>query len=54
MWSKKLENKIAKHRAYGKEILTYANSVLGVGLRFTSVNKLAGFFLSRRILQYTV
>jgi len=41
MWSKKLEKRIAKHKVLSKEILDYANSILGVGLRFTSVNKLA-------------
>ena len=41
MWSKGLTAKIAKHKAYGKEILDYANRVLGIGLRFTSVNELA-------------
>lgn len=42
MWTKKLENKIAKHRALGKEILDYANSILGVSVPgYTSVNDLA-------------
>ena len=40
MWSKRLENKIAKHKVYGREILAYANSILGVGLHYTSINKL--------------
>jgi len=41
MWSKELEEKIAKHMAFGKEILDYANSTIVVNLRFKSINKLA-------------
>ena len=41
MWSKKLVKRIAKHKAFSEEILNYANSILGVGQRFTNVNKLA-------------
>jgi len=41
MESKELVERIAKHKVFGKEILNYANSILGVRLRFTSINKLA-------------
>jgi hydroxymethylpyrimidine pyrophosphatase-like HAD family hydrolase len=43
MWSKELVERIAKHKVVGKEILNYANSILGVRvrLRFPNINKLA-------------
>ena len=43
MWSKGLENKIAKHKVFSKEILDYANSIFVAGFRYTSVNKLSTY-----------
>ena len=40
--------RLAKHKDLGKEILERANSLLGVGLHFTSVNKVAIYLETQR------